>query len=71
MLGKAVERWQCGNPACRSEVLVEANVEVRRTYPRCSCGGALKKNYSPPALRNLDFLYLHELILANTLSGEE
>jgi hypothetical protein len=71
MLEKAIESWQCGNPACRSEVLVEANVEVQRTYPRCSCGGAMKKHYSPPALKYLDFLYLHELILASPLSGEE
>jgi hypothetical protein len=55
---KSGERWHCTNPACGCTVLVETNAKLEGENPRCSCGGAFKKNYSPPVFRYLDFLHL-------------
>ena len=48
--------WHCTNPACRSELSVGATcgVEVDRVY--CPCGSLMKKFYTRPVFRYLDFL---------------
>jgi hypothetical protein len=48
--------WHCTNPACRSELSVGAScgVEVDRVY--CPCGSLMKKYYTRPVFRYLDFL---------------
>ena len=57
---KTEDRWHCTNPACGCEVLVERGGMVEGKNPRCSCGAALKKKYTPPLLAHLDFLGVEE-----------
>jgi hypothetical protein len=71
MLMKSGERWHCTNPLCRCEVLVESNGAVQGTNPRCTCGSVLKKEYSAPVLKYLDFLYLHEPALTRRFTSED
>jgi hypothetical protein len=56
MLIQAGDLWLCTNPACRSELSVGAtsSFEVDRVF--CACGSAMKKHYTRPVFRYLDFL---------------
>jgi hypothetical protein len=46
--------YHCQNRDCDSEILVtKASLEASAN-PRCSCGGEMKKPYSPPVFRLLD-----------------
>jgi len=71
MLMKSGERWHCTNPACHCEVLVETEGQIQGTNPRCTCGSIMKKGYSPPVLKYLDFLYFHEPTPARHVSSGE
>lgn len=62
------ERWHCTNPACRCEVLVQANSELSGTNPQCVCGAPMKKKYMPPHLTYLEFLRIGEPIPAPEVS---
>jgi hypothetical protein len=62
MVMKSGERWHCINPACGCAVLVESNGEIQGQNPRCACGSIMKKRYSPPVFRYLDFLQLPETV---------
>lgn len=64
MMMKPGERWHCTNPACRCEVFVESKSRIEADNPRCTCGGAMKKDYKPPVFRYLDFLRIEEKELA-------
>jgi len=64
------QRWHCMNPACRKEKVVESN-EVLVSHPRCSCGAPMKKQYSPPTLRYLDFLRLDEPWFAGPVAQKD
>jgi len=56
MIMKTGERWHCTNPACQCSVVVETSGEIEGHSPTCACGNLLKKVYSPPVFRYLDFL---------------
>lgn len=56
MVMKAGERWHCMNPACRCSILVETSGEAEGRNPSCACGSVMKKRYSPPVFKYLDFL---------------
>jgi len=71
MVMKSGERWHCINAACRCSVLVETTGEIEGRNPGCACGGVLKKDFSPPAFRRLDFLQFPEPELALQRSAEE
>jgi hypothetical protein len=71
MLMKSGERWHCLNPKCRCTILVETNGEVQGQNPRCACGTMMKKHYSPPVFRYLDFLHFPEPALALQDSTED
>ncbi len=71
MLMKSGERWHCMNPACNCAVLVEANGEIEGQNPRCACGSVMKKAYSPPVFRYLDFLRSPEPALAHRDARED
>ena len=58
------EHWHCMNAACGKEVVLDLSAEMD-TPPHCSCGAVMKKQYSPPVFRYLDFLYLEETIFAD------
>ncbi len=71
MVMKSGERWHCINTACGCTVLVEVNGEIDGQNPRCPCGNIMKKSYSPPVFRYLDFLRLPEPAVAHEDSQEE
>jgi hypothetical protein len=47
------------------------NGEIEGQNPRCACGNILKKSYSPPVFRYLDFLRFPEPAVAQRDSPEE
>jgi hypothetical protein len=65
MVMKSGERWHCINPACGCTVLVESNGEIEGQNPRCACGSFMKKGYSPPVFRYLNFLRIREPALVH------
>ena len=71
MVMKSGERWHCINPRCGCIVLVESDAGIEGENPRCTCGGVMKKDYSPPVFRYLDFLKLPEPELAPRDASEE
>ena len=49
------ELWHCTNPDCH--VLPGQSPQAPSgVAPRCACGAMLKKHYSSPVFRYLDFL---------------
>jgi hypothetical protein len=56
MLLQSGDRWHCTNPACRCELLVERTLEISAELVHCACGDVMKKLYSPPIFRYLDFI---------------
>jgi hypothetical protein len=71
MLMKSGKRWHCIDPACGCIVLVESDGEIEGENPRCACGSVMKKGYSPPVFRYLDFLKFPEPALARWDPSEE
>ncbi len=71
MIMKAGERWHCTSAECRCAVLVVTTGEVEGQNPRCACGSAMKKDYSPPVFQYLDFLRFPEPVLTRRDSSEE
>lgn len=60
MLMKSGERWHCVNPACRCSILIETTGQIDGQNPICTCGNIMKKDYSAPVFRYLDFLEMRE-----------
>lgn len=56
MLMRSGETWLCTNPACQGSVVVKSGTYTEGTNPRCSCGARMKKKYTSPVFRYLDFL---------------
>ena len=56
---RAGDHWFCTNPGCAASLHVETGsaIPMEGKNPRCSCSAVMKKQYSPPALTYLDFLY--------------
>ena len=48
--------WHCVNPACQCKEPASASVSAEDSAPRCSCGALMKKSYTQPVFRYLDFL---------------
>lgn len=70
MTMKSGERWHCTNAACRCVVLVETSGEAEGQNPRCACGSVMKKQYSEPVFRYLDFLRFPEPAIASEVAKE-
>jgi len=64
MTMKTGEQWNCSNPECRCEILVQNSSETEGSNPRCVCGAPMKKKYAPPRLSYLEFLRFEEPIPA-------
>ena len=64
MVMKSRERWHCMNAVCGCAVLVESKGEIEGKNPRCACGSIMKKDFSLPVLRYLDFLPSLEPVFA-------
>jgi hypothetical protein len=60
MTMKTGELWQCTNPACRCEVLVQSGSDTDGSNPRCVCGAPMKKKYAPPKFTYLEFLRVED-----------
>jgi hypothetical protein len=58
------ESWHCTNGACRAEVSVQAPSQSDGVNPHCSCGSAMKKKYTSPVFRYLDFLQVEDEVLS-------
>jgi hypothetical protein len=71
MIMKSGERWHCLNPACHCAVVVRVGGETPGQNPRCACGNVMKKDYSPPVFRYLDFLRFPEPVLTPWDSRED
>lgn len=71
MVMKSGEHWHCVNPACQCSVVVEIGGEKEGQNPRCACGSIMKKDYSPPVFRYLDFLRFPESALVPRDSRED
>jgi len=71
MVMKSGEHWHCVNPACGCAVVVETNGGIEGQNPRCACGSIMKKDYSPPVLRYLDFLRFPEPVLVHRDCSED
>ena len=56
MLIQAGDLWHCTNPACRSELSIGATCGVEVDHLYCACGSVMKKHYTRPVFRYLDFL---------------
>lgn len=67
----AGEEWRCSNSRCGCEIQVKrSSVEVGQN-PVCSCGAPMKKPYTPPVFRYLEFLRLPEGVPVESASAEE
>ena len=64
MIMQRGESWHCTNRSCNAEILVQAESQGIGATPRCSCGAPMKKKYTSPVFRHLDFLRVEELVLA-------
>ena len=71
MVMKSGERWHCMNPACLCAVLVETSGALEGSNPRCSCGSIMKKDYSPPVFRYLEFLREPELAVTYRFTRQD
>ena len=56
MLLRSGDRWHCTYPSCRSELCVGTGWQLEVDSLYCPCGGVMKKNYTSPVFRYLDFL---------------
>lgn len=70
MLIQAGDLWHCTNPACRSELSVGATCGVEVGYLYCACGSVMKKHYTPPVFRYLDFLGDRDVTTVLTAESE-
>ena len=70
LIMKSGESWHCTIPGCLCQVRVEIAGEIEGQNPRCICGGLLKKAYTPPAFKYLDFLRFGEPVLTRRDSNE-
>ena len=58
MMMRLGDTWHCTNPFCDAVVIVQA--KDQGVSPRCSCGAPMKKKYTSPVFRYLDFLRAEE-----------
>jgi hypothetical protein len=56
MIMQAGQQWNCTNPACRCEIVVQNTGAVEGANPRCVCGRPMKKKYTGPTFSYLEFL---------------
>ncbi len=64
MMMRPADSWHCTNSACKAEILVQIASQLDGVNPRCRCGSAMKKKYSSPVFRYLDFLQVDDETVA-------
>jgi hypothetical protein len=64
MVMRLGDSWHCTNSACKAEVSVQTATQNDGVNPRCTCGSLMKKKYSSPVFRYLDFLDVEDEIVA-------
>ena len=60
MIIRTGESWHCTNSSCCAPALVHTEGQINGVSPRCPCGAPMKKKYTSPVFRYLDFLRLDE-----------
>lgn len=65
------ERWHCMSAACHKEIVVACGEAPAENRPRCTCGAEMKKEYSPPVFRYLEFLQLEQPLLAGPATRKD
>ena len=60
MMMRPGDSWHCTNSACKAEFLVQIASQLDGDNPRCTCGSTMKKKYSSPVFRYLDFLQVED-----------
>jgi len=71
MFMKAGEQWNCSNPACHCEIVVQSASQAEGGNPRCVCGAPMKKKYCPPQLSYLEFLRFDDSVPARETSRKD
>ena len=71
MLMRPGETWHCINTSCGTTVVVQVGTKIDGANPHCSCGAAMKKKYTSPVFRYLDFLRIEDPVLSARTSSEE
>jgi hypothetical protein len=49
------DTWHCTNVSCHAVILVQNESQGEGVNPRCTCGAPMKKKYTSPVFRYLDF----------------
>jgi hypothetical protein len=63
MILRPVDSWHCTDSACKAEISVQVASQNEGVNPRCICGSPMKKKYSSPVFRYLDFLQVEDKVL--------
>lgn len=45
------QEWICTNPDCRIETVLTNETESEISAPKCTCGAAMKRYYTPPSFK--------------------
>jgi len=65
------ECWHCMNAVCRKEIFIAYSEATAGNRPQCSCGAEMKKEYTPPVFRYLEFLQLEQHSLAEQVARKD
>jgi hypothetical protein len=71
MMMRSGDVWNCTNLACHAKILVQTESLGEGINPRCSCGALMKKKYTSPAFRYLDFLRVEEPVLLSRSATDD
>jgi hypothetical protein len=70
MMMRLGDSWLCSNDGCRAQISVQVSGRIDGVNPRCSCGFVMKKTYSSPTFRYLDFLREEDAALVEPASSQ-
>lgn len=65
MKTRSGDTWHCTNVVCHAAIQVHTDSDAEAVTPRCSCGAPMKKKYTSPVFRYLDFLRVEEPLLTS------
>jgi hypothetical protein len=65
------ELWFCMNSACGKELAIPRKDVPDGSNPTCSCGTTMKRKYTPPGFRYLDFLQLDQPAFSERASRKD
>lgn len=65
MVMRSGDSWHCTNLSCNAVILVQTESQGEGVSTRCSCGAPMKKKYTSPVFRYLDFLRTDQPVLTS------